>query len=95
MKKIIKIIQENVEPVLIEDENDEDLNEYSLKLSNLLSVGNVVVIETTSGNSILRPNKIVSIVITEEGSTKRTYKKKEPIIKENMSKEEDIITDGD
>jgi len=95
MKKLIKIIQENVEHIIIEDENDEDLNEYSLKLSNLLSVGNVIVLETTTGNIILRPNKIVSITVIEEGRTKRSYKKKDSVIKEIVSKEEDIITDED
>ena len=94
MKKIIKLIQENVDPVTIEDENDEDLNEYSLKLSNLLSVGNVVVLETTTANVILRPNKITSIVVWEEGKSKRIYKKKDSVIKE-VATEEDIITDGD
>lgn len=94
MKKFIKLIQENVDPVIIEDENDEDLNEYTLKLSNLLSVGNVVILETTTTNAILRPNKITSIVIWEEGKVKRTYKKKDSVMKEVVT-DEDIITDGD
>lgn len=93
MKKIIKIVQENVDPILIEDENDEDINEYSLKLSNLLSVGNVVVLETTSSNTIIRPNKIVSIIVIEEGK-KRVYKKKSIPEKDNII-QEDIITDGE
>ncbi len=48
MKKIIKILQSEVEPLVIEDENDSDLNEYILNLSNLLSVGNVTILETTT-----------------------------------------------
>lgn len=93
MKKIIEIIQENVNPLVIEDENDEELNEYSLQLSNLLSVGNVVVIETTSCSTILRPNKIVSIVVKEEGRRKRAYKKK--VVEKKEEVQEDIITDGE
>lgn len=85
-------MQENISPLLIEDENDEDLNEYSIKLSNLLSVENVVVLETTASNTILRPSKIVSIIVNEEGRTKRVYKKKTPATKDDII-QEDIITD--
>lgn len=95
MKKIIRIIQENVEPLLIEDENEEDLTEYSAKLANLLSVGNVVVLETSTSNTILRPNKIVSIVVNQEGKAKRVYKKKSTAVIKEDTVQEDIITDGE
>jgi hypothetical protein len=95
MKKIIKILQSNTEPLVIEDENEEDLNEYSAKVSKVLSVGNVVILETSSSNVILRPSKIDAIIVTEEGKPKRTYKKKDPVVKEENVIQEDIITDGE
>jgi len=89
MKKIIKILQSNVDPLLIEDENDEELNKYVLELSKLLSIGNVTILETSSSSIILRPHQISSIIVTEEGKRKRVYKKR--VIKEKV---EDIVTDG-
>jgi len=93
MKKIIKILQTNIEPLLIEDENDDDLSEYTNNLSKLLSIGNVTILETSSSTVILRPHQITSIVVTEEGKLKRPYKKKE--VKENQPSKisEDIVTD--
>lgn len=90
MKKLIKILQSNVDPLLIEDENSEDLKKYTLDLSSLLSIGNVVVLETSSGNVILRPSQIISIVVTEEGKLRKVYKKKDVNIE---SPHEDLVTD--
>jgi len=92
MKKIIKILQSNVEPLIIEDENDSELSEYSSDLSKLLSVGNVTILETSSSNVIIRPHQITSIVITEEGKRKRKYTKRKTKPKEDEL-QEDIITD--
>jgi len=97
MKKIIKILQKNVEPLLIEDNNEDDLNEYVLNLSNLLSVGNVTILETSSSSIILRPHQITSIIVTEEGTRKRKYTKRKVKPKDESKKDtiqEDIITDG-
>ena len=96
MKKIIKILQSNIEPLLIEDNNDDDLNEYVLNLSNLLSVGNVTILETSSSSVILRPHQITSIIVTEEGTRKRKYTKRKVKDKEEPKKDtiqEDTISD--
>ena len=97
MKKIIKILQMNAEPLIIEEQDDSDLNEYTQKLSKLLSVGHVTILETTESNHIVRPQKIVSISITEEGTRKRKYTKRKVKSKDEPkkdAKQEDIITDG-
>jgi hypothetical protein len=101
MKKIIKILQSNVEPTIIIDEDDSDLSEYVQSLSNILSAGNVTILETSGSTHILRPQKIISMVVTEEGrpkpKRKYTKKKKVEIPKVEKPKEdiqEDIITDG-
>lgn len=106
MKKIIKILQSNIEPLIIEDENDSELNEYVSELSNLLLVGNVTILETSSSSVIIRPHQITSIIVTEEGKRKRKYKKRASslekpketeAIKETETvesiKNEDVITD--
>ena len=97
MKKIIKILQSNVEPLIIEDQDDTELNEYIQNLSKLLSVGNVTIIEASGSSHIVRPQKIVSITVTEEGKPKRKYIKKKVTKKEETTKDkiqEDIVTDG-
>jgi hypothetical protein len=97
MKKIIKILQTNVEPLIIEDQDDSDLNEYIQKLSKLLSVGHVTILEVGESAHIVRPNQIVSISVHEEGTKKRKYVKKKDISKDEIKKDtiqEDIITDG-
>lgn len=101
MKKIIKILQENIEPLIIEDENDEDINLYISNLSKLLSIGNVTILETSSSSLIIRPHKIVSIIVTQDN---KAPKKSKEIIKPKTTKpkeiipqdtiQEDIITDG-
>ena len=96
MKKIIKILQTNVEPLIIEDKDDSELNEYIQKLSNLLSVGNVTILETSESSHIVRPQKIVSISVVEEGVRKRKYTKRKPKVKDEPKEntiQEDIITD--
>lgn len=90
MKKIIKILQAEVEPLIIEDENDSDLDKYMAELSNLLSIGNVTILETTTSSHIIRPHKIISITVHEEGR-KRKYTKRAKIIKEDII--EDVVTD--
>ena len=87
MKKI-KILQSNIEPLLIEDDSDVDLEEYVSDLSKLLSVGNVSILETSTSSIILRPHQIVSIVVTENSKTKRKVK-----VKKKVEIKEDIITD--
>ncbi len=98
MKKIIKILQTDVEPLIIEDEDDSNLDDYMVKLSELLNIGNVVILETTTSSHIIRPNQIISISVNETGR-KRNYKKAKNT--KNIKKEkppekeqEDIITDG-
>ena len=96
MKKIIKILQTNVEPLIIEDQDDSELNEYTQKLSKLLSVGHVTILETSDSNHIVRPHQIVSISIIEEGVKKRKYTKRKTKDKAEIKKDiiqEDTITD--
>ena len=95
MKKIIKILQSNVEPLIIEDRDETNLNEYVQNLSKVLSVGHVTILETSDSSHIMRPQKIVSISVTEEGKPdkpKRKYTKKK-IVKKEEPEIEDIITD--
>ena len=64
MKEIV-IYQEKMEPLIIEDEDEKELEEYTDNLTKLFDVNNVIVLKCTSGNYILRPHKIVSMKVLE------------------------------
>ena len=64
--KIITIFYENKDPIIIEDEDNIDLDTYTKKLSDIFDVNKIVILKTTSGNHVLRPNKIVNISVKEK-----------------------------
>lgn len=93
--KNITILQKNTEAITIKDADDSDINEYTQKLSKVLSIGNVCVLETSTTNVILRPNQIVSILVEDDVSPKRKTIIPKPKNKSKKPIEEDIVTDGD
>lgn len=93
MMKRIVVIQENVERIELFDLDETDIDEYAQKLSSLLELSNASILHTSSASIILRPSKVVSLLVSEidgeETDTKEIYKKVE-----DQPKDEDIITDG-
>lgn len=83
MKKL-KVIFDSSPPEFLYDEDDRNITDYSKSLSSLFVSGNIVIMETTSGNLILRPSKLVSIKVEEDIVVKNESKKDE---------NEDIISD--
>ena len=77
------------------NENDDSKKEiYIKKLSSLLSPdNNVVILTTTSESIVLRPSKIVSILVTEDEILKPEVEETKEKIEEPKEVEEDIITD--
>ena len=65
MRKEITILQENASSIVIDDNDDRDLDEYTSELSRLLESNNVSIVKTSSCSVIIRPNKIASIVVRE------------------------------
>jgi hypothetical protein len=93
--KGIEIFQHgNHIPVFLYDDNDDDLSKYTKEVSEILDVDTVIIFETTSGSTILRPNKISVIRVTniEEKDIKIAVNTEENCITEES---EDVITDGD
>lgn len=84
--KEITIFQENIEPLILNDSEDEtDLNTYTQELSNLLELSTLTILNISSCSIILRPSKINSIKV-------RNVDNKE--LEESQSKQnENIITD--
>ena len=92
MKKLT-ISQEGCSPVVISDDDDSNLEEYTKKLSDLLRAGNVSILHTNKSSTIIRPSKITSIIVEPIEEVK--VKKSEPVKKEKPKVQEDIITDID
>jgi len=95
MKKIV-IYQEGSESVQLFDDDGSDISKYAEQLSNLLKSGNVSILNVKSGSFIVRPSKVISILLQEEEShpIKPSKKEKAPP-KKNKTEEVDIITDVD
>ncbi len=49
----------------LQDDDDSDITEYTKRLTSLLKSENVVILETTDGNAILKPNKVDAIFVTD------------------------------
>jgi len=97
MKKIV-IFQENVSNIELVDLDDSDLSSYIKKLSAVLELGNISILHTTSSSVVLRPNKVISILVNEEKTSEDIVdQKSEPVESTELENEEevDIITEGD
>jgi len=94
MKRIV-IFQEGSDTVELFDDDGTDVPTYAEGLSELLKVGSVSIINTTSGSFIAKPSKVTGIFVQDQKSPlKKDPKKKvqkKPIVNEGV----DIITDVD
>lgn len=91
MKKII-VHQDGVENIELFDDEDGDLEVFAQTLSNILKESSVSIISTTGASLIVRPSKVISILVTDQSKTVKvtpTAKKKPQKPKEKV----DIITD--
>lgn len=64
--KIIKIFQENNEIVELIDNDDTNRIDYTSQLKNIFESNDVIILETSSGSMIVRPHKIISILIVDD-----------------------------
>ena len=92
MRKIT-IHQNDTENIEVFDDSDEPLDEYCGRLSELMKMGNVAILKTSSASVVLRPSKVVGIKVEEDESSLSP-----PIIppedpKAESQETEDIITD--
>lgn len=100
--KIITIYQDGGKRVVIEDNDNSNLEDYSKNISSLLEFSNISILHTTESTIILRPSKILSIQINERENIQiKDYKEDEyeESIEDKRVEEEkeeiDIITDGE
>ena len=83
MKKLI-IYHENVEPIVLFDQDEASLEDYGEKISSVFQGVNVSLLKVTSGTIVLKPHKLVCILVSEES--------KEAQVEEESL---DIVSDGE
>ena len=96
--KLITIFQDNGPKIIVEDNDDSDLRDYSKEISRLLEFSNISILHTSSSSIVIRPSKISSIHVEEIQDEQNTVNKDEELKPDTVvvHKEEiDIITDGD
>jgi len=95
MKKV-EVFQENVDKVELFDLDDSDISDYVKSLSSLLELSKVSVLHTTSASIILRPSKVVSLLVSEVEKDVEEVKEEVVVDKKPIVSEEhiDTITDG-
>jgi len=98
--KTITIHQEGTKLISINDDDEEELETYSKKLSSILENNNISILQTKFTSVITRPSKIISIVIKEMVDTQKPIKTKSRDVihskkKEPGEQDEYTLTDED
>lgn len=100
MKRIL-IFQENTSVIEVYDSDKTNCDEFSKNLTQLLQSDNITVLNTSESSVILRPSKVVSIVVQPiqdpqvNDTSQEIQKKKTKPKKAKVEEHEDIITDAD
>ena len=95
MKKITIYTDESQNLILIDDD-DTDLIVYTKEISKILELTKVCILETSSGNAVLKPSKINSIFVTELSSpeiSERSISQQKLIKPIKVKNELDVIKD--
>ena len=94
--KLITIFQDGGQNIIINDNDNSNLQEYSKNISSLLEFSNISILHTSNSSTILRPSKILSIHVDEIKDTKQEKYELEPgNVVANEEQQIDIITDKD
>jgi hypothetical protein len=95
MRKIT-IHQNDTKNIEVLDDSNEPIDEYCTRLSELMKMGNIAILKTSSASVVLRPSKVVGIKVEDSASSKI----EDPLIippeeptKAKPEESEDIITD--
>jgi len=102
IRKHLTIFQENNAPIVMIDEDERDLSEYSKALSSFMTLDNISILETSTSVAIIRPSRISSILVEPINQFEEKTKAEKPPIKipgrtkkKINKKKVDIITDVD
>lgn len=95
--KQITILQENVSPLSIDDNDNTDMETYIKSLSSIMESNNIVFLHTSSCSVIIRPHKVISLIVKSRHPTIEDKNKNNEEIKEdaNTPKETSSSLDED
>jgi hypothetical protein len=88
MKKIV-IYQENSKPIILQDDDITNISWYTKEVSKILELSKICILETSSGNIILKPSKVNSIFVTEMEKSETGVK----IINKSVINNQDVLKD--
>lgn len=104
-RKTVTIYQENTSPIIILDDDERTVEEYSNSLSDFMSLSNISILVTSHSAVVIHPSKIISISVSEDDffseEDKEEEKKPKILIPGRKNKpipkkeQMDIITDAD
>jgi len=101
MKKFITFNQESKSVTLVDDD-PRDLSTYTKEISKIMESAKVCIVESSSGNLIVKPSNINSILVSEiepEDSIFKSIKKPQKSIdkkepnSEKLFNKDDVIKD--
>lgn len=90
--KNIRIFSSDCEPIYLTDDNEDKLEDFTKKLSEILESNNIVLIHMSSGSVILRPSMISAIIVNNV--VLQTKPKTKPKIKKNEKESIEIKKDN-
>lgn len=94
MKQIL-IEKKSGPPIILTDDDDSEISEYTKKCSEILELSNISIIETSSSSAIVRPKEVTSIIISELSNEEKSTDVIKPEKVDTISDDEDYITDED
>jgi len=95
--RTITIHQNDTQNIEVFDDSDEPLDTYCNRLSELMKMGNIAILKTSSASVILRPSKVVGIKVEDSASSEieilPNIPPEESKAEEVQEEIQDIITD--
>jgi len=93
MKKII-INQKDSKEIELIDDDQKDLVTYTKEISKIMELTKICILETTSGNIIIKPSEICSINVFEVDNKKqKNVNQKINSVKPVVVNQNDVIKD--
>jgi hypothetical protein len=89
--KTVTIYQEGADPIVIDDNDDEELVSYTRKLSSMFEHNNISILQTKFTSVITRPSKIISIVVKEQDVKEKPVETKDVIQSKQHSKKKEPV----
>lgn len=89
--KTITIHQEGSSPIVIKDNDEQDLKLYIKEISSMFEHNNISILQTKFTSVSIRPSKIISIVVKEQTIKEKPTKTIDVKQSKQPSKKKELI----